>query len=118
MRTKVLIIEGEQSSSVELAGPLVEAGFSVVRLPGRPDKLLALGVLNPDIVIIDAPPADDTGFYQQIRGIPGGIPIIAVCTDDGEKAGAGGLPEAYRDSCLKKPFSEADLIGKVTDMLR
>ena len=118
MRAKVLIIEGKQSSSVELARPLVAAGFSVARVPGRSDMLLALGVLSPDIAIIDATPADAVGFYHQVQSILGGIPVLAVGTDYSEKAGPGGLPESYKDSCLTKPFSEADLIGKVTDMLR
>ena len=117
MREKVLVIEGKQSSSGEFAGPLAAAGFSVARVPWRPDMLLALEVLRPSIVLVDVTPPDEIESYHRVLGTLG-VPVIVVCTDCGEKAGRGGLLEQYGDSCLRKPFSEADLIGTVTDMLR
>ena len=117
MQGKVLIIEEKHSSAVELAGSLSSAGFSVARVPFHPGTMLVLDVLSPDIIIIDETLAIDSEFYHWVKNIVK-IPVMVVCTAESAKARPEGFREEYGDSCLEKPFDEAELVGKVGEMMR
>ncbi|MGJ7912798.1 winged helix-turn-helix domain-containing protein [Neobacillus sp. LXY-1] len=119
MKTKVLVVDDEQSIVTLLQYNLKQAGFEVITaMDGMEGKRLA-EVEYPDIIILDLmlPKLDGMDVCKQLRQEKVMTPILMLTAKDDEFDKILGL-ELGADDYMVKPFSPREVIARVKAILR
>ncbi len=120
-RTKVLIVEDEESISTLLDYNLSREDFETRLAVDGEDALLKTQEFQPDIVILDwmLPKVSGIEVCRRLRQNPDtrNLPIIMLTARSEETDRIRGL-ETGADDYLTKPFSTAELIARVKAVLR
>lgn len=120
-RTKVLIVEDEESISTLLDYNLSREDFETRIAVDGEDALLKTQEFHPDIVILDwmLPKVSGIEVCRRLRQNPDtrNLPIIMLTARSEETDRIRGL-ETGADDYLTKPFSTAELIARVKAVLR
>lgn len=120
-KTKVLIVEDEESISTLLDYNLAREDFDTRIAVDGEDALLKLQEFHPDIVVLDwmLPKVSGIEVCRRIRQNPDtkNLPIIMLTARSEEADRIRGL-ETGADDYLTKPFSTAELIARVRAVLR
>jgi two-component system phosphate regulon response regulator PhoB len=120
-KTKVLIVEDEESISTLLDYNLTREEFETrIAIDGE-DALLKAQEFHPDIVILDwmLPKVSGIEVCRRLRQDPEmrNLPIIMLTARSEEADRIRGL-ETGADDYLTKPFSTAELLARVRAVLR
>jgi two-component system, OmpR family, response regulator RegX3 len=118
MTTRLLVVDDEPSLVRGLTYALEREGFEVQVARDGPEAVeFALGT-PVDLVVLDVmlPTLSGTDVCRQIR-VRSAVPIIMVTARDAERDLLEGL-EVGADDYLTKPFSSAELIGRIRALLR
>ena len=120
-RTKILIVEDEESISTLLDYNLAREEFETKIAVDGEDALLKVHEFQPDIVILDwmLPKVSGIEVCRRIRQDPDtrNLPIIMLTARSEETDRIRGL-ETGADDYLTKPFSTAELVARVKAVLR
>ncbi|GHH97268.1 response regulator transcription factor [Neobacillus kokaensis] len=119
MKTKVLVVDDEQSIVTLLQYNLEQAGFEVVTaMDGAEGKRLA-ELESPDIIVLDLmlPKLDGMEVCKQLRQERIMTPILMLTAKDDELDKILGL-ELGADDYMVKPFSPREVIARVKAILR
>lgn len=120
-RSKILIIDDEQSMRMQLESMLISPDYDITTLANGKELLAHLEELSPDLIILDVimPEMDGFEVCRRIRAQNQfqHIPIILVTVMDGKKVLTQGL-EAGAMDFLQKPVSKLELQVRVRTMLR
>ncbi|MBS4216440.1 MULTISPECIES: response regulator transcription factor [Neobacillus] len=119
MKTKVLVVDDEQSIVTLLQYNLEQAGFEVITaMDGEEGKLLAEQE-SPDIIVLDVmlPKLDGMEVCKQLRLENIKTPIIMLTAKDDVFDTILGL-ELGADDYMIKPFSPREVIARVKAILR
>lgn len=120
-RTKVLIVEDEESISTLLDYNLSREDFETRIAVDGEDALLKTQEFHPDIVILDwmLPKVSGIEVCRRLRQNPDtrNLPIIMLTARSEETDRIRGL-ETGADDYLTKPFSTAELLARVKAVLR
>ena len=120
-RTKVLIVEDEESISTLLDYNLSREDFETRIAVDGEDALLKTQEFHPDIVILDwmLPKVSGIEVCRRLRQNPDtrNLPIIMLTARSEEADRIRGL-ETGADDYLTKPFSTAELLARVKAVLR
>ena len=120
MAKKILIVDDEPSITVPLKFLMEQNQFDVQVVHSGEDALTAMDAFKPDLVLLDVmlPAADGFQVCQHLRQDPRRrdlkIVFLSAMTRDldiakGDTLGA--------DAYITKPFSNADVIRQVKDLL-
>jgi signal transduction histidine kinase len=120
-RSKILIVDDEQSMRIQLESMLASGEYEITALANGRELLDKLADLSPDLIILDVIMPEMDGF-EVCRRIKANsqfqhIPIILVTVMDGKKVLAKGI-EAGAVDFLQKPVSKLELQVRVRSMLR
>jgi len=117
-RTRVLVIEDEESYREALASGLGHEGFEVVQAADGPDGLRLLGQQPPDIVLLDMllPGMHGIDVCRRIRSVSS-VPILMVSAVDTELDVVLGL-ELGASGYVTKPFRLRELVARIHAILR
>ncbi len=119
MKTKVLVVDDEQSIVTLLQYNLEQAGFDVITaMDGEEGKRLAK-LESPDMIILDLmlPKIDGMEVCKQLRQEHISTPILMLTAKDDELDKILGL-ELGADDYMVKPFSPREVIARVKAILR
>lgn len=119
MKTKVLVVDDEQSIVTLLQYNLEQAGFEVITaMDGEEGKRLA-ELEAPDIIVLDLmlPKLDGMEVCKQLRLEKIMTPILMLTAKDDELDKILGL-ELGADDYMVKPFSPREVIARVKAILR
>ena len=119
MKSKVLVVDDEQSIVTLLQYNLEQAGFEVVTaMDGADGKRLAESE-SPDIIILDLmlPSIDGMDVCKKLRQQNIMTPILMLTAKDDELDKILGL-ELGADDYMVKPFSPREVIARVKAILR
>ncbi|AZU63587.1 response regulator transcription factor [Neobacillus mesonae] len=119
MKTKVLVVDDEQSIVTLLQYNLEKAGFEVITaMDGAEGKRLA-ELESPDIIVLDLmlPKLDGMEVCKQLRQERIMTPILMLTAKDDEFDKILGL-ELGADDYMVKPFSPREVIARVKAILR
>ncbi|MCM3568315.1 response regulator transcription factor [Neobacillus mesonae] len=119
MKTKVLVVDDEQSIVTLLQYNLEQAGFEVITaMDGEEGKRLAEQE-SPNIIILDLmlPQLDGMEVCKQLRQEKIMIPILMLTAKEDEFDKILGL-ELGADDYMVKPFSPREVIARVKAILR
>ncbi|WP_042354819.1 response regulator transcription factor [Bacillus rubiinfantis] len=119
MKTKVLVVDDEQSIVTLLQYNLEQAGFDVITaMDGEKGKQLA-ELESPDIIVLDLmlPKLDGMEVCKQLRQERIMTPILMLTAKDDELDKILGL-ELGADDYMVKPFSPREVIARVKAILR
>lgn len=119
MKTKVLVVDDEQSIVTLLQYNLEQAGFEVITaMDGEEGKRLA-NQESPDIIVLDLmlPKLDGMEVCKLLRQEKIMTPILMLTAKDDELDKILGL-ELGADDYMVKPFSPREVIARVKAILR
>ncbi|MEM9262079.1 MAG: response regulator, partial [Pseudomonadota bacterium] len=120
-RTKVLVVEDEESIVTLLEYNFRRENFQVIVANDGEDALLKVEETQPDIVILDwmLPKMSGVEVCRQLRSnvATGNIPVILLTARSEENDRIRGL-DIGADDYLTKPFSPAELIARMRAVLR
>ncbi|MCU0558460.1 MAG: response regulator [Desulfobacterales bacterium] len=116
----VLIVDDELSILVPLQFLMEQNGFHVVLAQSGRDAFEALEKSKPDLILLDImlPDLDGYEIFQMIRANPAwdGIKVIFLTAKNRDGDIAKGLNLGV-DAYITKPFSNAELLAAVNDLL-
>lgn len=116
----VLIVDDELSILVPLQFLMEQNGFHVVLAQSGRDAFEALEKSIPDLILLDImlPDLDGYEIFQMIRANPAwdGIKVIFLTAKNRDGDIAKGLNLGV-DAYITKPFSNAELLAAVNDLL-
>ena len=116
----ILIVDDELSILVPLQFLMEQNGFHVVLAQSGRDAFEALEKSKPDLILLDImlPDLDGYEIFQMIRANPawGGIKVIFLTAKNRDGDIAKGLNLGV-DAYITKPFSSAELLAAVNDLL-
>jgi two-component system response regulator RegX3 len=117
-RTRVLVIEDEESYRQALSSGLALEGFDVLLAADGPEGLRRFGDLVPDIVLLDMllPGMHGIEVCRRIRAVSA-VPILMVSAVDTELDVVLGL-ELGASGYVTKPFRLRELIARMHAILR
>ncbi|WP_066311322.1 response regulator transcription factor [Bacillus sp. FJAT-29814] len=119
MKTKVLVVDDEQSIVTLLQYNLEQAGYDVITaMDGEEGKRMA-ELEAPDIIVLDLmlPKLDGMEVCKQLRQEKIMTPILMLTAKDDELDKILGL-ELGADDYMVKPFSPREVIARVKAILR
>jgi two-component system alkaline phosphatase synthesis response regulator PhoP len=120
MAKKILIVDDEPSITVPLKFLMEQNHFDVMVVHSGEAALTAVDRFDPDLVLLDVmlPTVDGFQVCQQIRETPRHkdlkIIFLSALTRDLDIAKGNTLGA---DAYITKPFSNADVIKQVSDLL-
>ena len=117
-RTRVLVIEDEESYRQALASGLAMEGFEVVLAADGPDGLRQFAEQAPDIVLLDMllPGMHGIDVCRRIRAVSS-VPVLMVSAVDTELDVVLGL-ELGASGYVTKPFRLRELVARMHAILR
>ena len=117
-RTRVLVIEDEESYREALASGLGREGFEVVQAADGPDGLRLLRSQPPDIVLLDMllPGMHGIDVCRRIRS-ESSVPVLMVSAVDTELDVVLGL-ELGASGYVTKPLRPRELVARIHAILR
>ena len=125
-RTKLLIAEDDPATSRFLADNLAADGFDAVTATGVGESVRAIESRSPSLVVLDLGLEDGSGLsvLDRVRSADGlssridpALPVVVLSGRSGEADRVRGLARGA-DDYLVKPFSYAELLGRVRAVLR
>jgi two-component system response regulator RegX3 len=118
MTVQVLVVDDEPSLVRGLTYALEREGFDVHVARDGPEALEVAFGRPIDLVVLDVmlPTLSGTEVCRQIRA-RSGVPIIMLTARDAERDVLEGL-DVGADDYVTKPFSSAELIGRIRALLR
>lgn len=120
MAKKILIVDDEPSITVPLKFLMEQNRFEVMVVHSGESALDAVDHFEPDLVLLDVmlPTVDGFQVCQQIRETPRNknlkIVFLSALTRDLDIAKGNTLGA---DAYITKPFSNADVVKQVSDLL-
>ncbi len=117
-RTRVLVIEDEESYRQALSSGLGNEGFDVVLAADGPEGLRLLGEQAPDIVLLDMllPGMHGIDVCRRMRAVSS-VPVLMVSAVDTELDVVLGL-ELGASGYVTKPFRLRELVARMHAILR
>jgi len=125
-RTKLLIAEDDPATSRFLAENLTADGFDAVTATGVGESVRAIESRSPSLVVLDLRLEDGSGLLvlDRVRSADGlssridpALPVVVLSGLSGEADRVRGFARGA-DDYLVKPFSYAELLGRVRAVLR
>lgn len=114
-RRRILVVEDDRLVREVLRMLLTRAGYEVIVARDGGEGIACFDAARPDLMIVDVrmPVVDGFGVLAHVRG-RAVTPVILLSAEPElfQDAGAAGA-----DACLRKPFVNDDLIGRVAGML-
>ncbi len=120
MSKRILIVDDEPSITVPLKYLMEQNHFEVMVVHNGEDALAVIQTFNPDLVLLDVmlPAIDGFQVCQQLKNTPTGqdlkIIFLSAMTRDLDIAKGNTLGA---DAYITKPFSNADVVRQVKDLL-
>ncbi|MBC2713362.1 MAG: response regulator [Desulfosarcina sp.] len=120
MARKILIVDDEPSITIPLMFLMEQNQFEVMVVHSGEDALTAIDDFKPDLVLLDVmlPAVDGFQVCQQLKGDPKQknikIIFLSAMTRDLDIAKGNTLGA---DAYITKPFSNADVVRQVKDLL-
>ncbi len=121
MASKILIVDDEPSITVPLKFLMEQNQFEVMVVHNGPDALAAIDDFEPDLVLLDVmlPTIDGFQVCQEMKSDPRRktikVVFLSAMTRDLDIAKGNTLGA---DAYITKPFSNADVVRQVKDLLR
>lgn len=118
-RARILLVDGDVASMIELSEELTAAANHLVRLCGRGESVAQqVAAFRPDLVITDLPPGDGATIAALVRRTHASYrPMLLCLLDDGCSQRASAL-EAGADACMDKPCTSGEIELQVRALLR
>jgi DNA-binding response OmpR family regulator len=118
-RSTVLLVDDEESVQKLLTYPLEREGYEVVQARDGEEALERYRETPVDLVILDLmlPKLDGLAVCRRLREERSAVPIIMLTARDAELDQVLGL-EIGADDYVTKPFSMAELMGRIRAILR
>ncbi len=125
-RTRLLVVEDDAATSRFLADNLTADGFDVVTASGAGEGLRAVESRAPSLVLLDLGLEDGSGLsvLDRVRASDGlssridpAVPVVVLTGHAGEADRVRGFARGA-DDYVPKPFSYAELLGRVRAVLR
>lgn len=115
---RILVVEDAEAIRVAVETALATAGFSVRALPDGAGLEAELGRARPDLVVLDVmlPGRDGFELLRVIRRLSA-AGVVMLTARDGVEDRLRGLGEGA-DDYVVKPFVLAELVARVTAVLR
>ena len=117
-RSKVLVVEDEESLLFTLAHSLKREGYTVLTANRGDDGLKAAREQHPDLILLDVmlPGIDGIQVCRLLRR-DSDVPIIMLTALGGESDRVAGL-DTGADDYMPKPFGMRELMARVRALLR
>jgi two-component system alkaline phosphatase synthesis response regulator PhoP len=121
MRNRILIVDDEPSITVPLKFLMEQNQFEVMVVHNGHDALAAIDNFKPDLVLLDVmlPTMDGFQVCQELKSDPRRqtikVVFLSAMTRDMDIAKGNTLGA---DAYITKPFSNADVVRQVKDLLR
>lgn len=117
-RTRILLVEDEDSISQPLTTALEREGFETVVARTAAEALSFELRFEPDVILLDLmlPDGDGRDVCREIRG-HSNVPIVMLTARGTETDKIVGL-EIGADDYVVKPFSSAELVARIRALLR
>ena len=112
MGKRVLFVGNDQETEGVVARAFADVGFALSAAPDGVSGLFQFGLLQPDLIILDA---GVVGFLQRLRSLSP-VPVIAL-VDDEERAKIESL-DLGADQVVIKPPSVSELQARARALLR
>ncbi len=125
-QTKLLIVEDDAATSRFLADNLAADGYDVVTAGGVGESVRAIESRSPSLVVLDLGLEDGSGLsvLDRVRAADGlssridpALPVVVLSGRSGEADRVRGFARGA-DDYLVKPFSYAELLGRLRAVLR
>ncbi|HVK20249.1 MAG TPA: response regulator transcription factor [Actinokineospora sp.] len=118
-RTRLLVVEDEQSIRELLAASLRFAGFDVTTAGSGAEALRVAERAAPELVLLDVMLPDIDGFevLRRLRGSGRRVPVLFLTARDATEDKVTGLTLGG-DDYVTKPFSLEEVIARVHAVLR
>jgi len=120
MSKKVLIVDDEPSIIVALQFLMEQSGYATVVAFSGEEAMEAVAKHHPDLILLDImlPVVDGFEVCQRVRENPDWKTIrIVLVTALGNEANVTKGLDLGADAYVTKPFSNADLVAKVKELL-
>ena len=120
MSKKVLIVDDEPSIIVALQFLMEQSGYATVVAFSGEEAIEAVAQHRPDLMLLDImlPVVDGFEVCQRVRENPDWNDIrIVLVTALGNEANVTKGLDLGADAYVTKPFSNADLVAKVKELL-
>ena len=125
-QTKLLIVEDDAATRRFLADNLAADGYDVVTAGGVGESVRAIESRSPSLVVLDLGLEDGSGLsvLDRVRSADGlssridpALPVVVLSGRSGEADRVRGFARGA-DDYLVKPFSYAELLGRLRAVLR
>ncbi len=115
----VLLVDDEDNLRSMLEAALSHHGFEVHTAANGREALAAVGVVVPDLIVLDVMMPDLDGFEvcRRIRSDGFKVPVVFLTARDGTEDAVRGLTLGG-DDYLVKPFSLEELVARINAVLR
>jgi len=115
----ILIIEDDETTADFVAGAFRQAGYAVTRCADGEEGSVAARAGRFDAAVVDVmlPKKDGLAVIRELRATGSPLPVIVLSARGNVDARIAGL-EAGADDYLAKPFSVAELLARVSALLR
>lgn len=114
----ILLVDDDERLQSAARDFLVPHGFRLSSLHNGDGLLEKLGVINPDIILLDVMLPGEDGFtlLERLRDVSQ-IPVIMLTARGGSEARVTGFDLGV-DDYLTKPFDPRELVGRIRAVLR
>lgn len=120
MAKKILIVDDEPGIIVALQFLMEQNGYETIVAFSGEEAMEAVAHHRPDLILLDImlPVVDGFEVCQRVRENPawGGMRIVLLTALGGEAHVTKGL-DLGADAYVTKPFSNAELVAKVNELL-
>ena len=118
-RPRVLVVDDDRSVRDSLRRSLEFNGYAVAQASDGAEALVAVGVEQPDVVVMDVmmPRLDGIEATRALRAAGHDVPILVLTARDAVGDRVEGL-DAGADDYLTKPFALQELLARLRALLR